>query len=179
MDSDSFTPLMLAARDGNIHVVKALLEAKADVTTQTMPNGNTAIMHASGGGHTDVIHTLLAANSAAFAATGTATGTATVMSNADDAATATDAANATTITTATVTAAAASVRSMRNSNNDTPLMFAAMSGHLSSVSALIEAGSDVKARNKLGECTFFYRKLYFFIHSSIFITQYQHYDANE
>jgi hypothetical protein len=26
---------------------------------------------------------------------------------------------------------------------------------------------------------FFYRKLYFFIHSSIFITQYQHYDANE
>jgi hypothetical protein len=27
--------------------------------------------------------------------------------------------------------------------------------------------------------SFFYRKLYFFIHSSIFITQYQHYDANE
>ena len=47
--------LVLAAREGRIETVEALIKAGADVNFKTPKYGFTALMEASGEGHTDIV----------------------------------------------------------------------------------------------------------------------------
>lgn len=52
------TPLMEAAQEGHLDLVRYLLEVNADVHTQTQ-TGDTALTYACENGHTDVAELLL------------------------------------------------------------------------------------------------------------------------
>jgi hypothetical protein len=60
-DEDGWTPLMLAAADGNAAIVDALLAARAKVQARTKPGDITALKLAHGAGHEDIVRQLQAA----------------------------------------------------------------------------------------------------------------------
>lgn len=57
---DGSTPLMVAARGGHASVVRALLDARADLTARS-EDGSDALLHAASGGNVGVIQALLEA----------------------------------------------------------------------------------------------------------------------
>ena len=57
--ANGLTPLMVAARTGNLDVVKALLDAESDVNASTEEHGATALMWATTESHEDVVRLLL------------------------------------------------------------------------------------------------------------------------
>ena len=59
-DTREMTPLMIAATDNNVEIVKLLTEAGADINKKNPENGKTALMYAASNGHSDVVKVLSA-----------------------------------------------------------------------------------------------------------------------
>ena len=57
-EEDNWSPLFVAAREGNLRCVKALITARADVNFQNTIWGSTPVNIAAQRGHVDVIRTL-------------------------------------------------------------------------------------------------------------------------
>jgi ankyrin repeat protein/thiol-disulfide isomerase/thioredoxin len=60
-DDSYATPLILAARTGNVAIAETLLKAGADANVQEGVNGETALMYAARAGNTPLVHVLLGA----------------------------------------------------------------------------------------------------------------------
>lgn len=59
VDSRAMSPLMVAANDNNLEIVKILVEAGADVNLKNPENGKTALMYAAGNGYVEVCQFLI------------------------------------------------------------------------------------------------------------------------
>lgn len=60
-DTDGFAPLHLAAKDGNLYIIKSLIHSCADIDIQDN-YGNTPLMHALTNNHNEIAKYLLAQN---------------------------------------------------------------------------------------------------------------------
>jgi ankyrin repeat protein len=58
-DTRELTPLMIAANDNNLEIVKILVESGANVNLKNKENGKTALMYAAGNGYTEVCQYLI------------------------------------------------------------------------------------------------------------------------
>jgi ankyrin repeat protein len=134
------TAMMLAAQKGHLDVVERLLKAGAEVDA-TGASGTTSLMWAAFTGHDDVARALLAAGADPNAADAGSDGSTPLM-------------------IAALMLDADTVRLMidkggdvhaGNERNQTPLMFAALSGRQEAIVAeLIQAGVDVNKRTTTG-----------------------------
>ncbi len=59
LNKEGETPLMIAARNGHIAVVEALITKKTDIDALSYINGITALMEAAQNGHTQIVALLL------------------------------------------------------------------------------------------------------------------------
>ncbi len=58
-DSREMTPLLLSCADNNLEIVKALVEAGADINRKHKETGKTALIYAAANGHVDILRYLL------------------------------------------------------------------------------------------------------------------------
>ena len=136
------TSLMEASIRGFIDVVKALLDAHADVNARD-DYGETALMFAAGKGHAEVVGLLLKAGAAVSAHTRTGTTPLILASKRGYLAVVT-----------TLLEAGADVNA--RDSGGTALTFAAWSGAVPVVQALMQKGADVNARSATGMTALMY-----------------------
>ena len=135
-DIDGWTPLYLAARDGQVEIAQALITAGADVNAQNN-SGYTPLHGATNNGNTEIAQALITAGADVNLAD-IARWTPLHMAARD---------GHTEITQALITAGAD--LNPQNNSGWTPLHWTAHRGHTDIAQALITAGADLNAQNRL------------------------------
>ena len=131
------TALILAARNGHVEIVQALVDAGADIDLQSK-SGSTALMFAASKGHTDVVKALLGAD-ADLNAKNNNKNTALMV-----------AAQNGHVGCVQVLLAAKAHSDLKNEHDQTALMVAAQNGHVGIVQILLNAGAEPNVQNKQG-----------------------------
>ncbi len=136
----TITPLLKAAWDGDLPIVKYLISRGADVNSRASDSKETALMNAVTRGHTDVIKALLAAKADVH------------LRNSFDfnAFTSAVAANNQEIAGLLLDAGA---KVDEGASALTPLAFAVSSGHIEMIRFLVDRGADVNHGAKSGNQT--------------------------
>ncbi|MHC4620631.1 MAG: ankyrin repeat domain-containing protein [Planctomycetota bacterium] len=134
------TALMVAAQNGHMEIVKALLEAKADVNIQRKTDGVTALWMAAQNGHVEVVKLLLESKADVNVKDKTYGATALMMA----------AQKGHTDIVKLLLENKADVNAKDKTNGVTTLYIAAQKGHADIVKALLEKGADVNAANTYG-----------------------------
>jgi ankyrin repeat protein len=137
-DCEGWTPLVWAARTGNISLVETLLHVKADVNAAAF--GPTALQAAAGGGHLDVVERLLIAGADINAAAVSTSGRTALQAAAGG--------GHLDMVERLLTAGADINAAPATNNGRTALQAAAGGGHLDMVERLLAAGADVKGRSR-------------------------------
>jgi len=138
VDNEGVTPLLQATVRGHIHIVKALLDAEANVNVATPDVGLTPLQGAASHGYMDAIRALLAA--------GAKVNTKNIV---DKTALYFAAESGHTDAVRELLEAGADVDAEMN-DGSTPLYAAVKSGHVDVVRALVKAGANVDATTNRG-----------------------------
>jgi ankyrin repeat protein len=137
---DGLTALHLAAESGHLEVVRALVDAKANVEAKSRIGGYTPLHLAATGAYAEVVRALLDAGANPAAAT--TTGGATPLHLAAKALNGEVAARM-------LIERGAPIDAKENASGQTPLMFAASYGRTATVHELVSHGADTSIRTEV------------------------------
>ncbi len=130
--------LMFAAAHGRVNIVKALLEAGADVNARSDVHDSTAVMLAAGNGHVDVVKVLLEAGADIEERDRAGRTTLAFAAGLDD------------VEIVKILLDAGADVNAKDGLGTTPLMWAVSEGQADIVKVLLDAGADVHAKNSNG-----------------------------